>query len=85
MYPVHQLRKPKATIAVVASLMLLLLVLVSIGAALHQQHRSRLESESLYLEIARLFAANSSIDDMRGPVTAKGSYRVISAEFACSP
>ncbi|KAL3205448.1 hypothetical protein MRX96_011330 [Rhipicephalus microplus] len=34
---VHQLRKPKATIAVVASLILLLMVFVSTSVALHRR------------------------------------------------
>ncbi|KAL1467269.1 hypothetical protein MTO96_005822 [Rhipicephalus appendiculatus] len=83
--PVHQLRKPKATIAIAASLMLLLLIFVSIGAALRRRHNSQPESESLHPAIARLFAANFSIDDTSGLVAGEGGYRVVSAKSAPLP
>ncbi|KAL3225349.1 hypothetical protein MRX96_025883 [Rhipicephalus microplus] len=76
--------RPRATIAIAASLTLLLLVLASIAAALRRRHSGRQESESLHPQIARLFTADFGIDDIGGPVAAEGGYPVVSAKSALS-
>ncbi|KAH6929139.1 hypothetical protein HPB50_023849 [Hyalomma asiaticum] len=79
-YAVHQLREPKVTIAVAASLMLLLLLFVSIGAAIRRRHNSQPEVEKLHPAMARLYADNFTIEDNRGPIAHEGSYGVASAK-----
>ncbi|KAL3257590.1 hypothetical protein MRX96_017045 [Rhipicephalus microplus] len=75
--PVHQVRKPKATIALAVSLMLLLLVLACVGAALCPQRSGHPDGHSLHPAMARLFSPNFSVDEANGHAEADGGYQVI--------
>ncbi|KAH6944457.1 hypothetical protein HPB50_003281 [Hyalomma asiaticum] len=79
-YPVHQLRKPKATIALAASAMLIFLLLVSIGAGIRRRQNSKHNVEKLHAALARLYVGNFTIEYNRGPTEREDSYGVASAK-----
>ncbi|KAL1467268.1 hypothetical protein MTO96_005821 [Rhipicephalus appendiculatus] len=59
-----QLRKPKTTVVVAASVVFLVLLLVAVGLALRPRKESQPGFDVLHPAIARLFTANFSIDSI---------------------